>query len=421
MPLGERHDGVMNWTPHTKILAGFGLVMASAGLMAVTALGFLYQVEQRAHAALIAAHAAEASAPPAAPEPAPSAAVTPASLEPRQTLEGIQSISATALRVIFLIGALGTLISMACAWSLARMVGVSLRRIARDLQSGSGRLAGVAHQVASASQSLAEGASHQAASLEETSSSLEEISAMTRRNAENAQAATELARQTHRAADQGAASIDAMSRAMDSIKASSDDTAKIIRTIDEIAFQTNLLALNAAVEAARAGEAGMGFAVVAEEVRNLAQRSAVAARETAARIEESLRRTNEGVTLSASVAAGLREIASKARKVDKLVAEVAGASQEQSQGIEQLNAAVGQMDRVTQSNAAGAEESAGAAEELNAEAAALNRAVAGLLQLTGETVARAGASSTPGLFTHPRPSPLPLARRSSVPVAAVSA
>lgn len=243
---------------------------------------------------------------------------------------------------------------------------------------------------------------------------------MTRRNAENAQAATELARQTHRAADQGASSIEAMSRAMDSIKASSDDTAKIIRTIDEIAFQTNLLALNAAVEAARAGEAGMGFAVVAEEVRNLAQRSAVAARETAARIEESLRRTNEGVTLSASVAAGLREIAIKARKVDELVAQVAGASQEQSQGIEQLNAAVGQMDRVTQSNAAGAEESASAAEELNAEAAALNRAVAVLLQLTGATATRAGASPSPAPSTHHRPSLPPLARRSPAPAAAVS-
>jgi methyl-accepting chemotaxis protein len=142
--------------------------------------------------------------------------------------------------------------------------------------------------------------------------------------------------------------------------------AKIIKTIDEIAFQTNILALNAAVEAARAGEAGMEFAVVADEVRNLAQHSAQAAKETAAKIEGAIGNTSQGVEISCKVAQALYDIVAKARQVDELAAEVANASGEQSRGITQINTAVGQVDKVTQSNAASAEESAAAAEELTA-------------------------------------------------------
>ena len=148
--------------------------------------------------------------------------------------------------------------------------------------------------ITASSQSLAEGASEQAASLEETSASLEEMSSMTRHNAENAQKANELAKQARSAADKGVADMQAMNAAMEAIKNSSDDIAKIIKTIDEIAFQTNILALNAAVEAARAGEAGMGFAVVADEVRNLAQRSAQAAKETAGQIEGAISQDGAG-------------------------------------------------------------------------------------------------------------------------------
>ena len=244
-------------------------------------------------------------------------------------------------------------------------------------------LIGSAGQVSSASQSLAEGAGEQAASLEETSSSLEEMSSMTKRNAENAQKANDLAKQARSAADKGVGDMQAMSAAMEAIKISSDDIAKIIKTIDEIAFQTNILALNAAVEAARAGEAGMGFAVVADEVRNLAQRSAQAAKETAAKIEGAITKTAQGVELSGKVAETLNEIVTKARQVDELAAEVAGASHEQTQGITQINTAVGQMDKVTQSNAANAEESAAAAQELNAQAAAMKECVAELLHLVG--------------------------------------
>jgi len=240
-----------------------------------------------------------------------------------------------------------------------------------------------AGQVSSSSQSLAEGASEQAASIEETSASLEEMASMTRRNAENAQKANDLAKQTRTAADKGTADMRQMSQAMEAIKASSDDIAKIIKTIDEIAFQTNILALNAAVEAARAGEAGMGFAVVADEVRNLAQRSAAAAKETAAKIEGAIGNTAQGVEISKKVSETLNEIVGKARQVDELAAEVAGASREQTQGITQINAAVGQMDKVTQGNAASAEECAAAAEELNAQAEVMKQSVAELLQLVG--------------------------------------
>ena len=242
-------------------------------------------------------------------------------------------------------------------------------------------IAGI-QEISQASHSLADGASQQAASLEETSASLEEMSSMTQRNAESAHKVNELARQARQAADLGTTEMTAMSQAMQEIKVSSDDIAKIIKTIDEIAFQTNILALNAAVEAARAGEAGMGFAVVADEVRNLAQRSAQAARETAAKIQDAITKTAQGVQISGKVAQNLLQIVEQIRKVDELAAAVATSSREQTQGIQQVNTAVGQMDRITQSNAASAEESAGAAEQLKAQADSLKQAVAALLTLT---------------------------------------
>jgi methyl-accepting chemotaxis protein len=189
------------------------------------------------------------------------------------------------------------------------------------------------------------------------------------------QQAKELSGQTRIAADTGTNDMQEMKQAMDAIKVSSDDVAKIIKTIDEIAFQTNILALNAAVEAARAGEAGAGFAVVADEVRNLAQRSAQSAKETATKIEESIAKSIHGVQISEKVAISLNAIAEKTRKVDGIVAEIATASSEQRQGVDQVNLAIGQMDKVTQSNASNAEESAAAAEELNAQSVTLKDAV----------------------------------------------
>jgi len=268
-------------------------------------------------------------------------------------------------------------------WTVQRNILLPLRRMAGALKNVAGSNVQTAGQISNSSQSLAEGSSEQAASVEETSASLEELSSMTKRNAENAHKANDLAREARTAADKGSGDMTAMNNAMHSIKTSSDDIAKIIKTIDEIAFQTNILALNAAVEAARAGEAGMGFAVVADEVRSLAQRSATAAKETAAKIEGAITNTAQGVQISAKVTEALNDIVIKARQVDELVTEVASASREQTQGITQINSAVSQMDKVTQSNAANAEESAAAAEELNAQSEVMNQAVNELLQLVG--------------------------------------
>ncbi len=174
-----------------------------------------------------------------------------------------------------------------------------------------------------------------------------------------------------------------MSEAIGEIKRSSDETAKIVKTIDEIAFQTNLLALNAAVEAARAGDAGKGFAVVAEEVRNLAMRSAEAAKDTSALIEGSQKNADNGVTVTEEAAKSLREITDNIQKVAQLVGEVTAASNEQSEGIDQINTAVAQLDKVTQSSAANAEESASASEEMSGQAQELKAAVGTLVALVG--------------------------------------
>lgn len=201
---------------------------------------------------------------------------------------------------------------------------------------------------------------------------------MTKRNAENAQAGKTSAAQARVAAEAGAAEMERMQAAMNAIQHSSNDISKIIKTIDEIAFQANILALNAAVEAARAGEAGAGFAVVADDVRSLAQRSAAAAK-----IADATSRSAQGVELSLKVSSGLQQILEKSREVDRLVSEVASASNEQGEGIAQINTALTQMDKVTQSNAATAMESASAAEELNGQSQELRTAAEQLAVLVG--------------------------------------
>lgn len=254
---------------------------------------------------------------------------------------------------------------------IVRSVAGPISLLTKRLADGAEHTTAAAAQVTAASQTMADGSSRQAASLEESSASLEEMAGMTRKNAENALSAKALANQTRVAADGGAEDMKQMKSAMSAIQASSAEISKIIKTIDEIAFQTNLLALNAAVEAARAGEAGLGFAVVAEEVRSLAQRSVQAARETAQKISDATTKSEQGAKISEKVAKSLDEITSKARQVDELIAEIAVASQEQSQGIDQVTRAVSDMDSVTQANAATAQQTSAAATELNNQATQL--------------------------------------------------
>jgi methyl-accepting chemotaxis protein len=286
----------------------------------------------------------------------------------------------------------------------------ALLAIVIPLDIGASEVASAAGHVSSSSQTLAGGATEQAASLEETSSALTEMAAMTKRNAGHATQAKTFATQTRAAADTGARDMEEMKQAMQAIKASSADISKIIKTIDEIAFQTNLLALNAAVEAARAGEAGAGFAVVADEVRSLAQRAAASAHETTAKIEDSTQKSAQGVLICGKVAQSLDEIVVKAHQVDVIVAEIAQASREQTLGIEQINIAVGQMDKITQTNAAAAEESASASEELDAQALSLKDAVAGLQHLVGRKPAgnqAPHAAYAPSPNRTSRPGPVP--------------
>ncbi len=234
------------------------------------------------------------------------------------------------------------------------------------------------------------------------------MASMTKQNADNAQQANGLSSEARKSAGMGTEAVSRMNTAIQQIQKSSDETAKIIKVIDEIAFQTNLLALNAAVEAARAGEAGKGFAVVAEEVRNLAMRSAEAAKNTANMIQESVKNAKNGVDIASEVTKVLDEIVLNVGKTTDLVSEIAAASQEQAQGIDQVNTAVTQMDKVTQQNAANAEESASASEELTAQAESMNEIVGQLVTLVGGSSSKSGRAQTettrqsPKVADHPR-------------------
>ncbi len=284
--------------------------------------------------------------------------------------------SASQARTLAMVGAVfGVVAALALGIFLSISITRPITRIIDRLGGGSDQVGEASRQIADSSQSLAEGASEQASSLEETSSSLEELSSMTKQNADNAAQANNLASEANTSTDRGMDAMTHMTEAIQEIKKSSDETAKIIKVIDEIAFQTNLLALNAAVEAARAGDAGKGFAVVAEEVRNLAQRSAEAAKDTSNLIEGSQKRADEGVNATNELMEILNGVHDGIKKVADLLSEVSAASGEQASGIEQVNKAVSQMDQVTQQNASNAEESSSASEELAAQSEALREII----------------------------------------------
>jgi methyl-accepting chemotaxis protein len=276
----------------------------------------------------------------------------------------------------------------------ARSISLPIKKAVYEMSEGAAQVASASNQVAAASQSLAEGASEQAAAVEETSASMEEMSSMTKQNAQNAQQASLMmttdARESYRLITE---KMTLMQDVVNANVKASEETSKIIKTIDEIAFQTNLLALNAAVEAARAGETGAGFAVVAEEVRNLAMRSAEAAKSTASLIADSTKKIQQASVLFDQVNSELSNNRHIAKKVTEFINEIAAASQEQSQGIDQINKAVAEMDKVVQQNAANAEESASASEEMNAQAEQMKQVSYTLVNIIGGSSNSDGNSS----------------------------
>jgi len=293
--------------------------------------------------------------------------------------------SERSIVVFYIVGAFVALFTIGFIWLLSRNILKVLKNAIRGLIESSTQVTNASAQLSDSSQGLAHSASEQASTLEETFASVEELSSMTDRNAENSISASEKSEISRNETEKGRGAMERMKEVMERIKSSSDEMAKIIKTIDEIAFQTNILALNAAVEAARAGEAGSGFAVVAEEVRGLAQRSAEAAQTTSGMIVDSQRNTSEGVSASEEVAKILIEIYENVSAVAGIVSEVSEASQEQSEGLKQINIAASQMDQVSQSTAANAEETASASEELSAQAEVLNDMVAEIQNLLDGT------------------------------------
>ena len=306
--------------------------------------------------------------------------------------------------VIGLIGAIGVAAILTVAYFIARSIAQPIRKVVEGLRSGADQVASASDQVSQSSQEMAEGSSEQASSLEESSASLEEMSSMTEQNSGNASQADSLMQETEGLVSDGVQTMQKMSSAIQDIEASSSETAKIIETIDEIAFQTNLLALNAAVEAARAGEAGKGFAVVAEEVRNLAQRSAEAARNTAELIEGSRDNVEDGVEAADELGEKMESIQNRTDKAQTMVSEISAASREQADGIEQVNDAVAQMNEVVQQTASNSEESASAAEELASQAQEMNAMVAQLATIVdGEsdvTTGRKTGKTQPSSGSH---------------------
>lgn len=287
-------------------------------------------------------------------------------------LEQLTNVSTMAEMTLIVIGLLVIVVSIFFGWLLIRSTTRFLRELTRRVVDIARYTAASAGQLSSASQSLAAGSSSQAAALEEVAASLEEMGAMIRHSHDNSEETDKLAREAEQSVAEAQALMKKASEASEASATQGAETRHIVHDIDEIAFQTNLLALNAAIEAARAGEAGAGFAVVAGEVRLLAQRSAEAARKTTELIDATLSRTEEGVELVHNAGAAFDATRERIGKTRTLSAGIVTASGEQSQGIAQIGKAMSDLDKVMQQNAANSEETAAAAEELSAQAEELN-------------------------------------------------
>lgn len=274
-----------------------------------------------------------------------------------------------------IVSGVGILVAILIAFFMVRQMMSLISSSVTGLGEGAEQVASAASQISDSSQQLAEGAQEQAASVEEVTSSLAETRATVDQNAQNAREADLLSKDANDSAKLGYEHIQELTTSMAEINESSRKIANIIKTIDEIAFQTNLLALNAAVEAARAGEHGLGFAVVAEEVRNLAQRSAEAAKSTADIIEQSIEQVRKGNSITAETNKAFEDILDKVKKVGDITGEIALASKEQATGVQQISEAMGQVDQVTQTMASNSEESAAASEEMSAQAVQMKIAI----------------------------------------------
>jgi methyl-accepting chemotaxis protein len=298
------------------------------------------------------------------------------------TAHEAQANAKTTWAIGFVVGLLAVMIG-AIAWFITRSVIRPINRIIGGLTEGAEQVDDASKQVSRASQQLADGASEQASSLEQTTAAFQILDEMAKNNAEHASQANSSMSEANQIISESSGIMEESSKSMQEISEASDQISKIIKVIEEIAFQTNLLALNAAVEAARAGEHGKGFAVVADEVRNLAQRAGQAARETGSLIEQTVSRVARGVELNQSTTESFGKIGESAGKVSELVSQIASASTEQTMGIQQVTTAMAQVDAVTQSNAANAEESASASEELSAQSQHVRSMVDELVALVG--------------------------------------
>lgn len=321
-----------------------------------------------------------------------------------QDMAEFKTTANNTLRIVIIALLIMIPIASAVAIIFSRQLTKPLRNSTLGLRAGASEVALGAQQIAQSGNALAESATRQAASLEETSASLEEITSMTQQNAGSAAQARTLVHSSREKFDHSGTLMKRLNESIDAIAQASQDTQRIIKTIDEVAFQTNLLALNASVEAARAGEAGAGFAVVAGEVRALAQRAAESAKNTASLIDNTVKKVTEGSVLVKDTHNAFEEVRAAAENIGKLVEEIAEASQQQADGLRQINTAVSTMDKEVQNYAAAAEESAATSQELQGQADSMQQIVLTVEHVVEGSGAKKKSTSDPASDTPDNPS-----------------